>query len=136
MPACANCGRELTADFSFCPYCGRLVQRGSGARDSAMDRIIDDARRALDANPDDVLARYNLALGYKMTGLRELALRELMRVAEQEPEYADAFYEIGAINAEEGRREQAIPSLRRALQLEPEHRKARRLLAKLEGGGV
>jgi tetratricopeptide (TPR) repeat protein len=133
MPACVNCGREIATDFSFCPYCGHLVQQAPEAQDTAMGRIIDEARRALDRNPNDALARYNLALGYRMTGLRELALRELMRVAEQEPEYADAFYEIGAISAEEGRRDQAIPALRRALQLEPEHRKARRLLAKLEG---
>lgn len=134
MPKCANCGREVAGDFSFCPHCGQLLKQTT--QDSAMARMIEDARRAVDKNPKDAFARYNLALGYKMTGLKELALQELLRVAEQEPEFADAFYEIAVIQAEEGRTDRALPSLRRALQLDPEHAKARRLLARIEGEGT
>jgi tetratricopeptide (TPR) repeat protein len=135
MAACANCGREVADDMNFCPYCGQLVKR-EAQQDTAMARMIEDARRAVDKDPKDAFARYNLALGYKMTGLKELALQELRRVAEQEPEFADAFYEIAALQAEQGRTDIAIPSLRRALQLDPEHMRARRLLARIEGEGA
>ncbi len=134
MLVCADCGRQVAMDFTFCPYCGRLL-RQAGKRDTAMDRMVEEARRAVDQNPRDAFARYNLALGYKLTGMKELALEELMRVAEQEPEFADAFYEIAALQAEGGRTEKAVPSLRRALQLDPAHEKARRLLARIEGEG-
>jgi tetratricopeptide (TPR) repeat protein len=93
--------------------------------------MIQDARRAVDSNPDDAAARHNLALAYKLGGMEELALHEFARVTELQPDFGDAYYEMALIQVRSGQREQALATLRRALAAEPGHSRAQRLLERL-----
>lgn len=127
MPTCANCGREVQAEANTCAVCG------ASQRSSAIDSMIEDARRALTMDPDDADARNNLALAYKLGGRDELALQEFARVAEQQPDFSDAHYEIGLLQAKAGRTEEAICALGRALEVDPDHARAQRLLERLRG---
>lgn len=124
---CPNCGRKAEEGTNFCAFCGASL------RSQALDRMIQDARRAVDASPKDASARFNLALACKLGGLEDLALEEFGRVAELQPDYADVFYEMGALHAKAGRTEEARAALQRALELEPGHAKAARLRQRLEG---
>jgi len=97
--------------------------------------MVEDARQALSSNPNDASARYNLAIAYKLGGMDDLALQELSRVAELQPDFVDVHYELGALHAKSGRTEEAIGALSRAVELEPGHARAERLLQRLRERG-
>jgi Flp pilus assembly protein TadD len=97
--------------------------------------MVDDAKQALSANPDDASARYNLAIAYKLGGMDDLALEELSRVAELQPDFVDVHYELGLLHAKSGRTEEAIGALSRAVELGPGHARAERLLRRLRERG-
>jgi tetratricopeptide (TPR) repeat protein len=126
MRKCPNCAAEVAEGANFCATCGASL------RPLAIGRMMEDARRALDANPDDLSARYNLALAHKLAGMDDLALQEFERVAERQPDFADVHLELAQLYLKAGRREKAVTALRRVLELEPEHDGARRLLARAE----
>ncbi len=120
MPKCSSCGAEVTEEMScFCPSCGVSL------RSDAITSMIEDARRALNMNPNDLAARYNLALAYKLAGMTELAVNELVRVSEAQPDFADVHY---VLYLKTGRVEEAKGCFRRVLELEPEHPRARKAL--------
>jgi Flp pilus assembly protein TadD len=130
MAKCQSCGADLADDANFCPKCGASV------RTTAVDDMVEDARRALSQNPNDASARYNLAIAYKLGGLADLALQELARVADQQPDFADVHYEIGVLQAQAGRPKEATAALTRALSLDPGNSRAQRLLQKLKALGT
>jgi len=130
VPECQNCGRKAEEGANFCAHCGASL------RSQALDRMIQDARRAVDNNPGDASARFNLALACKLGGMGDLALQEFGRVAQMQPDYGDAYYEIGLLHAKAGRVEEARAALQRALEVEPDHAHAGKLLDRLgEGAG-
>jgi len=128
MAKCPNCGGEVPEGADSCEACGASLGL------SAIDEMIQDARQALVSNPEDASARYNLAIAYKLGGMDDLALDELSRVAEMQPDFGDVHYEIGLLRAKRGRTKEAIAALTRALQLDPGHTRAERLLARLRAG--
>jgi len=137
MPNCPDCGAEVGEGANFCANCGAAAPRitaGAGAGSDAIGRMIEDARRTLNTNPNDLSARYNLALACKLGGLEPLALQEFERVAAAQPDFADVHYELAQLYLKAGRRDDALASLRRVLELEPEHRGARRLVGRVEAG--
>ncbi len=127
MAKCPSCGREMEAGRSFCSACG--------VQSPAVAAMIHDARQALASNPDDTAARYNLAIAYKLGGMDDMAMKEFELVAGAQPDFGDAFYEMGLIHAKHGRREEAIAALVRARELDPDNVRAYRLLEKLRSGG-
>lgn len=129
MPNCPSCGAEVAEGSNFCPRCGASMMS------PAMSDMIQDARKALNADPSDTSARYNLAIAYKLGGMHDLALEELSRVAEQQPDFGDVHYEIGTLLARLGRREEAAAALRRAQELSPEDRRVQQLLERVENEG-
>ncbi len=44
---CPNCGRKAEEGTNFCAHCGASL------RSQALDRMIQDARRLVDANPEE-----------------------------------------------------------------------------------
>jgi Flp pilus assembly protein TadD len=65
--------------------------------------------------------------------MEDLALQELGRVAELQPDFADVHYELGLLHAKRGRKQDAISALTQARDLDPGDDRASRLLAKLTG---
>ncbi|HUU53469.1 MAG TPA: tetratricopeptide repeat protein [Armatimonadota bacterium] len=127
MPQCPGCGSDMQEGHNFCSTCGASLQS------PAIAAMIQDAHQALTSNPDDVSARYNLAIAYKLGGMDDLAVQELGRVAELQPDFADVHYELGLLHAKHGRKQDAISALTRARELDPEDSRASRLLGKLTG---
>jgi tetratricopeptide (TPR) repeat protein len=125
MPTCPTCGRDLEAGANFCSACGTSLLP------PALEQMIADSRRALNANPDDAAARHNLALAYKLGGLDDLALEEFQRVAALQSDFSDVHYEIALLHAKSGRRDEAVTALQRVLAIDPDHTQARRLIERL-----
>ncbi|MFB3882171.1 MAG: tetratricopeptide repeat protein [Armatimonadota bacterium] len=125
MPQCPTCGREVQTGANFCPACGGSLHS------PAIAAMIQDALKTLAQNSDDAAARYNLAVAYKLAGSDELALVEFATVAELQPDFADAFYEMGLLQAKLGRRDDAVRALTRAYELEPDNARVLRLLERL-----
>jgi Flp pilus assembly protein TadD len=128
MATCAKCKQDLPPEANFCPNCGQSLQS------SAVSAMIDDARQTLSSDPGDAAARYNLAIAYKLGGVDDLALEELEQVATLQPDFADAYYEMGLLHAKSGSGEKAVSSLKRALELDSNHSRAHKLLARLQEG--
>ncbi len=127
MAKCPSCGREIGSGPSFCPACG-----APAVASPAIAAMIQDARRALADDPGDTAARYNLAIACKLGGLDDVAIDEFERVVELQPDFGDAFYEMGSIHAKHGRTEKAIAALTRARELDPDDARAERLLQSLK----
>ncbi len=125
MPQCPTCGREIEAGANFCPTCGASLHS------PAVAAMIQDAHKTLAQNPDDASARYNLAIAYKLAGMDEMAVEQFAKVAELQPDFADAFYEVGLLHAKRGRRSEAVAALRRAQELDPGNERIARLLERL-----
>ena len=91
---------------------------GSIARGAA-----DDARRAyqraLDLDPDQPEARFNLGNLLDELGETELALAELLAVCSRHPQFADAHYNLGLLLYRVGGHAQARHHLGQYLVLDP-----------------
>jgi len=124
---CPNCTAEVAEGANFCATCGTSL------RPLAIGRMMEDARRALDENPNDLSARYNLALAYKLGGMDDLALQEFQRVADRQADFADVHYELAQLLLKADRRGEAAAALQRVLELEPEHEGAKRLWERTSG---
>ena len=74
--------------------------------------------RALDHDPSQAEARYNLANLLEDIGETELAISELRRVCAACPEFADAHYNLGLMLARVGGTTQAKQCLERYLELD------------------
>ena len=64
-------------------------------------------KEVLAANPNDVFARYGLAMEYSKAGDIETALAEYKRVIEINRDYTAAYQMAGQMLASDGRSEQA-----------------------------
>jgi Flp pilus assembly protein TadD len=125
MAQCPTCGRDIEAGINFCPACGASVHS------PAVAAMIQDALKVLSQKPEDASARYNLAIAYKLAGSDEMAMGEFSKVAQLQPDFADAYYEMGALHAKHGRRSEAAAALTRAQELEPQNARIARLLERL-----
>lgn len=89
------------------------------------------ARRAEQAAPDSLVARYLLALGYYNEGKFALANPILLTVLNDAPKHLPTVLLLGATNYALGNYEQARMYLERYLAAEPDSVPARKLLAAL-----
>ena len=129
MPQCPTCGRDVDAGINFCPACGASLHS------PAVAAMIQDALKVLSEKPNDASARYNLAIAYKLAGSDEMAMEEFAKVAQLQPDFADAYYEMGALHAKHGRRSEAVAVLTRANELDPQNARIARLLERLGRAG-
>jgi arylsulfatase A-like enzyme/Flp pilus assembly protein TadD len=84
---------------------------------------VDEAERqfkeVLKSAPGDYRTRNNLAGLYRMTGRRELAVREVRTVTEMRPNYATAWLNLGRLQAEAGQWREAEAAFLRVVQIDP-----------------
>jgi len=129
MSQCPTCGRNVEGGINFCPACGASLHS------PAVAAMIQDALKLLSEKPNDASARYNLAIAYKLAGSDEMAMEEFSKVAQFQPDFADAHYEMGALHAKHGRRSEAVAALTRANELDPENARIARLLERVGHAG-
>jgi len=96
----------------------------------------DEARHALETNPNDAAAHYRLGLALASRGNVDEAMAHFRRTLRIKPEYPEAYYQIGLALADKGRLAEAITFYRRALELKPDFEEARQHLDKaIEANG-
>lgn len=81
---------------------------------------VDELRTALKLNSADTLAKYHLA--FSLIQIRELeeAQTLLKEVIQQDPKYADAYYELGKLQLEQGDTKASVASLESGIKANSE----------------
>jgi tetratricopeptide (TPR) repeat protein len=108
----------------------QLVRRGleaatAGDRKTAEERF----RKAVQEDPENVAARYNLAVVLARVGKTEEALRVYREILELDPRNSQVLFNLGNLLAEKGEMASAIGHYRDALDIAPDFKQARFNLA-------
>src|SRR5258706_433603 len=74
---------------------------------------------AVEANPSDARARYNLALAQQYLGDAESAVAGYRRAIDLDPQLIDAYTNLGNLYNELGLHEEALETFRVALEFDP-----------------
>ncbi|MDX1976715.1 MAG: tetratricopeptide repeat protein [Pseudanabaenaceae cyanobacterium bins.68] len=85
-----------------------------------LDQAIACWQKALELNPVDVNAQYNLATALSQSGQLDLAVEAFERVLELKPDYADAMYNLGLTLVKGHEIAGAVELYERALAIAPQ----------------
>src|SRR5438477_9628646 len=77
--------------------------------------------KAVEINPNDARARYNLALAQQYLGDSEIAVAGYRRAIDLDPQLIDAYINLGNLYGELGLQEDSLETLQQALELDPEN---------------
>ncbi len=100
---------------------GALMRRGNRAlMRGELEAAITAFRQAVEARPDNVEARRNLALALSRSGQVEAASGELEAAIELAGDNAWLHYDLGNLYMEKGAAEKAVTALERAVALAPD----------------
>jgi Flp pilus assembly protein TadD len=103
----------------------RLVDSATALLDGRQyEAAVAEWTRALELNPSEAAAHYNLGVALTGAGRAEEAMAQYSRALELSPEYPEAHTNLGAALVASGKPEQAIPHFEMALRLNPENPKA------------
>ena len=94
------------------------------AREGSTEEAIRNFRRALETDPDFLIALVNLGNAYRRQKRWEEAKRVLERAIELSPEDADANYGLGMVFAELNDNDRAYDLLQKALRARPDYPEA------------
>lgn len=96
------------------------LERGyAAARAGREAESLEEFRRAVEYNPDDLAARVSLGQGLLQSGQRDAALAQFERALEIDPDYGPARYRRGTIREESGDDAGAVEDFRAALDADP-----------------
>jgi arylsulfatase A-like enzyme/Flp pilus assembly protein TadD len=101
------------------------------ARQKRWAEAIPPLRRAIQLQPESMIAHYHMAMALYETGDLKTAAGHFEIVAGRMPRWADARYSLGAVYARVDRVPDATRELRAALDLEPRHFRANLLLGRI-----
>jgi tetratricopeptide (TPR) repeat protein len=82
-------------------------------------------KQAVQENPQDPQAYYNLGLKYEAMGKDKEAAKAFRQALKLKPDYPEALYELGRLKGEAGETAQGIADLKKALKLKPDYAAAR-----------
>ena len=94
--------------------------------------MIRDFRARLEKKPDDLDARFNLALAHKLAGDFDLAREELERARARQPDSVDVLFELGKVYRRLNRPQEASATAEAILALDPNHEAAARMVRQLK----
>ncbi|MEM8995506.1 MAG: tetratricopeptide repeat protein [Acidobacteriota bacterium] len=103
-------------------------RRAFAARDFAA--AVAFFQKAVDAEPESIRARVNLASAQAMAGDAGAAVANYQSVLEVEPDNAAALFNLGVLWMQAGQREQGLPLLEQAAAANPDDAEARLELAR------
>jgi len=134
MPLCSICGTEVEEDAKFCSECGASFgdDEAEGASDTMRDMAEEYAQQVRE-HPEDMSARYDLALAYMYDRKWGRAAEHLLVVLDAEPTYADAHANLSVCYALLGQPDEALSSIERAIELDPDKKRFRKIRRQLTG---
>lgn len=98
------------------------LSRGLQAHvDGDLDAAVEAYSEALEANPEDKLALYNLALVQQSQGNNLEAERNYRRTLEVDPEYTPAMFNLAILRSAEGEHEEAAELYEQVVELEDDN---------------
>jgi tetratricopeptide (TPR) repeat protein len=86
-----------------------------------VDEAIAHFQKALQFNPDDAEARYNLGNALLEKGSLDEAIVHFQKALQINPDYADAHNNLGNALLQKGAVDEAIAHFQKALQINPDH---------------
>jgi len=92
-----------------------VLQQKSGKRKEAISSF----RKALEADPESLVARQQLAVCYTIDGRVDQALEEWRGLAQMRPDWVEPWFRMARIKTHSGEEDRAETLLRRAFQLDP-----------------
>src|SRR5579884_4103419 len=96
------------------------TDRGNAAAEQGDYETAAEAfEHAVEANPTDARARYNLALAQQYLGDAESAIAGYRRAIDLDPELIDAYVNLGNLYSELGMFEEALETFQQGLELDP-----------------
>lgn len=98
-----------------------LLKAGNLAmEDGKLEEAAELYRRAVEADPEDALAQYNLGFVLIRFGQRDEAEKRFRKAIELDPDYRNAHYNLASVLAQDGRWEKAAEHYERAVEIDPE----------------
>lgn len=100
----------------------------------AFGKAVTAYKKAIEANPEDDLANFNLGRAYNKLNEDQNAAKALKQAVKLKPDDTEYQTELGAILIKLAQYQEAIPPLKKALELDPENIRAQELLEDAEAG--
>jgi len=113
--------RATQAGLRDGPEQSRLRSSAKGGR---VDEAITQLQQALQVNPDDAQARFNLGNALAQKGTVDEAITQYQQALQIYPGYVEAHYNLGVVLLQKGRADEAITQYQQALQINPGYRDA------------
>ncbi len=94
------------------------------ARKGDYPQAIAEWRKAVDLDPADAKARFNLGLSLQQSGKLDESIGEYRKAVEFNPDNAAAYTNLGFALAQEGKQDEAIADYEKSLAVDPKNAKA------------
>ena len=104
---------------------GRVESAMQAGRSGDQERARREYAAAVEADPDDLIARHNLAVSLARQGDPRGAEHQYREILQREPANSHAAFNLGTLLAEQGRLQEAIDLYRAALAAAPDFKQAR-----------
>ena len=95
------------------------------------EKSIEFLAKAVELNPNDVIAKFYLAYEYKQTNQDDMAIKWYNEVLKLNPDYSWAYYNMGIIYSQKGDYTNAVKYLEKTVLLNPADKEAVKLLVKI-----
>ena len=86
-----------------------------------MDEAIAQYQKALEINPNDAEAHYNLGIALLQKGQVDEAMVQFQKALEINPNYAEAHNNLGLVLFQKGQVDEAIAQYQKALEINPDY---------------
>src|SRR2546422_424929 len=93
----------------------------AAAREGDYEAAAEAFQHAIDVNPNDARARYNLALAQQLLRDTEIAIAGYRRAIDLDPQLIDAYINLGNLSSELGMHEEALETYQQALEFDPDN---------------
>src|SRR5438105_15031201 len=93
----------------------------AAAQQGDYEGAVEAFEKAVEINPNDARARYNLALAQQYLGDSELAIAGYRRAIDLDPQLLDAYINLGNLYGELGMHEDSLETFQQAIDLDPEN---------------
>src|SRR5256712_10485081 len=93
----------------------------AAAREGNYEAAAEAFQHAVDANPNDARARYNLALAKQLLDDAEVSIAGYRRAIDLDPQLIEAYINLGNLSSELGLHEEALETYQQALEFAPDN---------------
>lgn len=130
-PHSADAQFEVAMAFARTPFPERAweaLERVNALDPDYASRVMERYGASVEADPNDLEARFRLAVGFYFRGRREAARQQLQAIVARAPRNPWALTYLGWLQTEQGHLDQAVGLWQRAISVDPNHAMAHWLI--------